>query len=375
MKKKFMRCISSALTAGLLAVTLSACGETQTEKEARAADPVELTINVTADKEWDKNSTPAIAHITGNDQGNTDVDFYHAVTPGSGGNEGNSSIVLDDGSYTIEFISPVNQDGSVYETERAQNISVDADIEAPQSVDCSLTHIPAGQVTDEMLQDIMTRTEEAVVNGDETLTGKTGQDVLAKLENNITVNPNISDETASDTSDTRADKDNEAASAAEKDNNSDSGSTSQSKASNTAGSKSSSSGNTASGASDSDRSSNQSSKPAHTHQWKDHFAQRWVSNWVTVEDTPAQTIEGAQLYTEQPDGTWVSNGETYWFENGFTHDDFKVILKNKIKNEGYIGNYVNRTKTVPAVTHEEDQGYYEKYVDYQYCDCGAEKDA
>ena len=28
---------------------------------------------------------------------------------------------------------------------------------------------------------------------------------------------------------------------------------------------------------------------------------------------------------------------------------------------------------IPAVTHEEDQGYYETYVDYYYCDCGATK--
>ncbi len=27
----------------------------------------------------------------------------------------------------------------------------------------------------------------------------------------------------------------------------------------------------------------------------------------------------------------------------------------------------------PEVTHEEDQGYYETYVDYYYCDCGATK--
>ena len=27
---------------------------------------------------------------------------------------------------------------------------------------------------------------------------------------------------------------------------------------------------------------------------------------------------------------------------------------------------------IPAVTHEEDQGYYETYVDY-YCDCCAAK--
>ncbi len=110
-------------------------------------------------------------------------------------------------------------------------------------------------------------------------------------------------------------------------------------------------------------------KPVHTHVWQNHYAQRWVSNWVTVVDTPEQTVYGAQLYTEQADGTWISNGEIYWFENGYTMDDFKSMLADLIKN-GYMGNYVNRTKTIPAVTHEEDQGWYEEYIDYQYCSCG-----
>ena len=48
-----------------------------------------------------------------------------------------------------------------------------------------------------------------------------------------------------------------------------------------------------------------------------------------------------------------------------------------MKTEGYIGNYVNRTKTeqVQVGSHQEDQGWYETetYVDYQYCDCGARK--
>lgn len=115
-------------------------------------------------------------------------------------------------------------------------------------------------------------------------------------------------------------------------------------------------------------------QPTHVHDWKDHTAQRWVSNIVTVVDTPAQTISGAQLYKLHSDGNWYSDGEIYWFENGFTSDDLKDILKDKIKNEGYIGNYVNRTKTIPAVTHEEDQGHYETYVDYQYCECGARRE-
>lgn len=115
-------------------------------------------------------------------------------------------------------------------------------------------------------------------------------------------------------------------------------------------------------------------QPTHVHNWKDHTAQRWVSNIVTVVDTPAHTISGAQLYTLHSDGNWYSDGEIYWFENGFTLDDLKDILNDKIKNEGYIGNYVNRTKTIPAVTHEEEQGYYETYVDYQYCECGARRE-
>ena len=120
-------------------------------------------------------------------------------------------------------------------------------------------------------------------------------------------------------------------------------------------------------------SSSSSTKPTHVHNWKDHTAQRLVSKKVTVVDEPAKTVQGAQLYTQHDDGTWHSDGEIYWFENGFTLDDFKTILKNKIKNEGYMGNYVNRTKTIEAVTHEEDQEYYETYVDYQYCDCGARR--
>lgn len=123
--------------------------------------------------------------------------------------------------------------------------------------------------------------------------------------------------------------------------------------------------------SNSDSSSNQSSKTSHTHSWKDHTTKRWVSNMVTVVDTPAQTIAGAQLYTLHSDGNWYGDGKVYWFENGFTSDDLKAIIKDKIKNEGYIGNYVNRSKTIPATTYEEDHGHYENYVDYQYCDCGA----
>ena len=118
---------------------------------------------------------------------------------------------------------------------------------------------------------------------------------------------------------------------------------------------------------------------AHTHTWKDHTATRqvWVSNMVTVPDFETRTVYGAQRYTQHSDGQWYSDGAVYWFENGFTSSDLAAIIKEKMKTEGYIGNYVNRTKTeqVQVGSHQEDLGWYEteSYVDYQYCVCGARK--
>lgn len=117
----------------------------------------------------------------------------------------------------------------------------------------------------------------------------------------------------------------------------------------------------------------------HTHQWVAHTTQVWVPNIVTVVDTPAQTVHGARFYTMQSDGTYIANGPTYWFENGFTQDDLKSIMREGIKNADknglyngvYYGNYQNVTKTIPAVTHTEDQGHYETQTDYEYCSiCG-----
>ena len=125
----------------------------------------------------------------------------------------------------------------------------------------------------------------------------------------------------------------------------------------------------------------------HTHVWQDHTAQRWVPNIVTVDDYETKTIQGARFYTyagvdENGNDTYIANGPTYWFENGFTHDDLRAIIKDAfehdksgIYNGVYYGNYqnVSKTETVKVGSHQEDHGYEEKYVDYQYCSCGARR--
>ena len=99
---------------------------------------------------------------------------------------------------------------------------------------------------------------------------------------------------------------------------------------------------------------------------------------VTVDDYETKKIPGGQLYTLHSDGNWYSDGETYWFYTDTDFQAFKALIVNKVKNEGYCGNYVNRTKTekTKVGSHQEDQGHYETktYVDYQYCPiCGQRK--
>ena len=90
-----------------IAVASGAFATSEQQPEQQELRTVDVTLSVTADHGWDENSTPAIAHIEGND-----VDFYHAVTPDADGNKGTSTVELAEGDYTVSFVSPVNSDGA-----------------------------------------------------------------------------------------------------------------------------------------------------------------------------------------------------------------------------------------------------------------------
>lgn len=360
-----------AVVAVVIAAASGAFSTADKQNSTAKAETADLVLNVTADTGWDENSTPAIAHITGDD-----VDFYHAVSPDAEGNKGASTVTLEEGDYTVSFVSPVNADGSAYEiydTGKPVDVTVDADAEKAPSVDCPMTQIPADQVTDDMLQDIVDQTKDAVENGDETLKGDAGKDILDKLEGNVANNPNASDETKQEATDADKEVDvngqpeattpsGDNGNTADKGNagsNGNSGSGAGNSGSNSNGS--STSGGSSSG------SSSKPSAPAHTHSWKDHTAtkQVWVPNIVTVTD-----------YADQQ----VAVGNTYIFAyDGFSTTDIgtaKAHAKELLK-AGLPDNYrtetVYETQRVPVGSHTEDHGHYETqtYVDYQYCDCGA----
>lgn len=346
-----------------IAVASGAFATSEQQPEQQESRTVDVTLSVTADHGWDENSTPAIAHIEGND-----VDFYHAVTPDADGNKGTSTVELAEGDYTVSFVSPVNSDGSafdIYDTGAPVDITVDADAKTAPAVNCPMAQIPADKVTDEMLANIVDKTKDAIKKGDETLKGNAGTNILDKLDGNVAKNPNASDKTKQEATD--ADKDVDV-------NDKPAQTTPSAKADGTkadngnAGSQSSGNGSSNSGSASSKPSqSSQPSKPSHTHTWVNHTATRdvWVSNWVDVPDYGTQQ---------------VVVGNTYIFSDGYSTTDISAAEEHAAelamagKDCGYQTRPVYENQTVQIGSHKEDHGYNktETYVDYVYCSsCGA----
>ena len=361
--------IAVVIVAALCLAVAAGRGTFTTEKpqDAQEQKTVDVTLNVTADHGWDENSTPAIAHIEGND-----VDFYHAVTPDADGNKGTSTVELAEGDYTVSFVSPVNSDGSafdIYDTGAPVDITVDADAKTAPAVNCPMAQIPADKVTDDMLADIIDKTKDAIEKGDETLKGDAGTGILDKLDGNVAKNPNASDKTKQEATDADKDVDvndkpAQTTPSAKNDDNAKADSNAGSQPSNNG---SSNSGNAGSASSKPSQSS-QPSKPAHTHTWVNHTATRqvWVSNWVDVPDYGTQQVQTGTRFVFSEDGYTTTS-----------LSDAKAHAVALVK-QSYVGNYhteaVYETQRVQTGSHKEDHGSYttETYVDYVYCSsCGA----
>lgn len=350
----------------VIAVSIAAASGAFTQQDKTDTDEqktVDVTLSVTADHGWDENSTPAIAHIEGND-----VDFYHAVTPDAEGNKGTSTVELAEGDYTVSFVSPVNSDGSafdIYDTGAPVDITVDADAKTAPAVNCPMAQIPADKVTDDMLADIVNKTKDAIEKGDETLKGDAGTGILDKLDGNVAKNPNASDKTKQEATDADKDVDVNDKPAQTTPSAKDDGN----KADSNAGSQPSNAGSSNSGSASSKPSqSSQPSKPAHTHTWVNHTATRqvWVSDWVDVPDYGTQRVQTGTRFVFSEDGYVTTS-----YNDAMAHA--VALIK-----QGYVGNYhteaIYENQTVQTGSHKEDHGSYttESYVDYVYCSsCGA----
>jgi len=408
MKKRTVLTMILAVT--IISGILSGCGE----KKASAKEPStkaeqlsitdnnkkkeittdSVTINVLVDNGWDSDSTPAILHVTSDT-----VDFCHAITPDAEGGKGSTTVSLANDTYTVEFISPLNHDGSAYEIfdmGTAQEITVEYGKD--MVIDCEMTQIPADKVTDEMIQDIVKKTQDAIAKGDDTLKGDAGKDTLDKLAENVQNSPNASEETKDMADSVKTETEVKAPEAENQtenktennaaENNNVQNNNSQNnnvQDNNNAGNNNVQNNNNAqnNNAANNNVQNNTNtqapaapstpapvekpvekpSAPVHTHSWADHTVttQEWVSNIVTVPDYETQTTYvwvcacGAEMASGTEDAHCIAHLEA---------------------GEDSNGHCEARTTQVQVGSHTEDQGHYENKttVDYRYCTgCGAKQ--
>lgn len=393
MKKK--RFLATVLTATLAIGMFAGCGKNEdavevaavkseepsatgkdATKEAEKALKVTVTINVKADKGWDKDSTPAIAHIVSRDK---KTDFYHAVRPDNAGSTGTTTVKLAGGNYNVGFVSPLNKDGSAYDvqgTGKAKEIELEVKTDAKDGVkvDCPMKQIPAEQVTDDMIKDIVEKTQDAVEKGDDTLKGDTGKEILETLDENVKQNPNVSEETkketetVKDTAPVEDKKDNNDQTANNNtqntNNQADTGKdNTQAAANNNQGSQPAKQPEKAPEKAPEKTPEKAPEKPVHQHAWKQHTTT--VNEWVSV-------IVDVPIYDTVTTGSaWHCNCGAVVSYSDYEQHTINHMLNGEPDN-GYDAPI---TETVIVGYDQQDQGHYETKTinDYQYCDCGAKR--
>lgn len=143
--KTLLSVIIALIIATLTIVVVSGCS-TQPKTS-------EVAFNIDAPG-WTDDSTAAIAHLTKSDD--ESVDIYQAFTASDNG----STVELDNGEYTVEWIVPVNADRTTYEAVEPQTITVEPDAH----VDVVFSAVPAEQMTAEKLDTALSEITNAKDN-------------------------------------------------------------------------------------------------------------------------------------------------------------------------------------------------------------------
>lgn len=329
-------------------------------------ETVAVAFSVEADG-WTEGSSPFLAHITGETGDGDAVDFWHAVWP-----DGTGSVVeLPAGTYRISWTSAINADGSIYRVPgEPGELTVGA---GDTEIGGSFEQVPAGDVTQDDLDQILGEIGEAVGNGDETLSGDAGQGVIDSATENAGNNPNADKEEIEQAGEEASGNVSEEPQTPSGTGNSGSSSGSGSGSGSTGGS-SSSSGSTGGG---STSGSGSGSSSSHTHNWVAQTEQQWVQDsaaydeQVWVEDSAAwtETVQTGS-HIECSCGQTFSNTTEWNAHNkaqgaGNQHSYSVVPTYETIYHEA-TGHY--------ETVHHDATGHYETVTTgYKCSSCGATK--
>ena len=293
-------------------------------------------------------SSPLITRYVCTDGADEGVEFYHA-TPASDAIEGKDSVQLTEGTWEITAIPIINADGSITTPAGGGEQAVSGDQKGSGSTEFSGDTKPAENVTQDDIDKVLDKVNEAVSKGDGTLTGDAGKDVVNKVTDNASKAPAADKEKVEEKKDAATDSavksDDKKADAA----------------------KPSTGSGSAPSKSDSNPSSGSSGKPSHEHTWQAQYRND------PVYETRTRTVVDQDAWDEQ-----VRSGSHFLFSDGHICYDSMEAMNYQF-DTGCSYSVVDDYKTVhhEAVTHQEtyqvQTGTKQVLTGYRCSGCGATK--
>lgn len=298
-------------------------------------------------------SSPLITRYVCTDGADEGVEFYHA-TPASDAIEGKDSVQLTEGTWEITAIPIINADGSITTPAGGGEQAVSGDQKDSGSTEFAGDTKPAENVTQDDIDKVLDKVNEAVSKGDGTLTGDAGKDVVNKVTDNASKAPAADKEKVEEKKDAATD------SAAKADDKK------------TDAAKPSTGSGSAPSKSDSKPSSGSSGKPSHEHAWQAQYRND------PVYETRTRTVVEQDAWDEQ-----VCVGSHIVFSDGAIFYD-AAAAANYQESKAMAGTpvsyyTVDDYKTVhhEAVTHQEtyqvQTGTKQVLIGYRCSGCGATK--
>lgn len=327
-------------------------GANKKQVSDKAESTVDWTVKIEAEGVT-ADSSPLITRYVCTDGAEAGTEFYHA-TPASDAIEGKDSVRLAEGTWEITAIPIINPDGSITTPVGGGEQAVSGTSKDSGSTEFTGETKPAENVTQDDIDKVLDKVNEAVSKGDGTLTGDAGKDVVNKVTDNASKAPAADKEKVEEKKDAATDS---AAKAEEKKADAVKPSTGSS---------------SAPSKSDSKPSSGSTSKPSHEHTWQAQYRSE------PVYTTETYTVVDQKAWDEQ-----VRSGSHYLFSDGAVfYDDYQAA--NYQESKALSGTPVSYTlvddyKTIhhEAVTHQETRqvqtGTKQVLTGYRCSGCGATK--
>ena len=336
--------------------------ETSKVEAGTAANKKQVSDKAEATVDWavkieaggvNADSSPLITRYVCTDGADKGVEFYHA-TSASDAIEGKGGVQLTEGTWEITAIPIINPDGSITTPAGGGEQAVSGDNKHSGSTEFTGDTKPAGDVTQDDIDKVLNKVNEAVSKGDGTLTGDAGKDVVNKVTDNASKAP-------------AADKDKVEE---KKDAATDSAVKTEDKKTDAV--KPSAPSGSAPSKPDSKPSSGSSGKPSHEHTWQAQYRND------PVYETRTRTVVDQDAWDEQVlSGSHAvcSDGSVFYDNAALAAYCKKMAMAGTPVSYYTVDDYT--TVHHEAVTHQEtyqvQTGTKQVLTGYRCSGCGATK--